>query len=593
MRTGREGWALLASGAILIAACSSSRGSHESGSDDSGAYDAGGLGSDGRAETDAPPGGSGSDAADGGGQMGAGADASGDAGRADATADGGAPDAGGDDAAIPTEASTDSGPCSPSELWCGGLCVPNDFVNCGSCGNDCTNLRATSTPSCSAGQCTFPGLTCATGWAHCTSNESDGCESDLSQPAHCGSCGVQCVASPICAMSAGAFSCSKAVAVAEGYDFTLAVLSNGSVQSWGNNWGGYEAEGDGQLGNGTNEEGSSKPGPVSSTSTTVSVAAGDGHACALLSDGTVECWGDNSWGQLGTDPETDASITNSLTPLAVAGLGNVVAIAVGAVHSCALISGGTVECWGSNDHGELGNDTSALCNGSDMCSATPAPVSGLSNVTAISVGDDAGNGADHTCALLASGTVECWGYNSDGELGNGTATAQSPYGIATPGPVSGLTNVTAITALNEGGCALLSGGGVECWGDNDNGELGDGTTNASLTPVAVSNLTDAVALSVGSTANCVCAVRSNGTGVCWGQNGNGELGAGSSAPESSATPLAVSGLTNIVAIATGTVNTCALLATGDMECWGFNGDGELANAAADPNDNPAPLPVQW
>ena len=492
--------------------------------------------------------------------------------------------------ATTVDASPDSSSCSSDQLWCGGICVPNDYVNCGTCGNDCTNLHATSTPSCKAGQCAFPGLTCAAGWGHCTSRAADGCESNLSQPTHCGGCNTQCVAMPVCAESAGAFSCAKVVAAAIGYDFTLAVLSNGALDSWGNNWGGRDAIAFGQLGNGTNEESSSVPGPVSNTSTATAVAAGDGHACALLSNRTVECWGDNEWGQLGADPQPDGGIGAAFTPIAVAGLSNVTAIAAGAVHTCALISGGTVECWGYNGDGELGNATSTLCNGFDKCSSTPAPVSGLSGVMAIAIGAE--HGANHTCALLGNGSVECWGYDGDGELGNGTVTVTSPYGSATPGLVSNVTTAISITALGEAACALLSGGSVKCWGNNDNGELGDGTTNASPIPVAVSKLTDAVALSVGSTAApCVPCARA-APACCWGRSGNGELGAGSRKLTSSR-PLAISGSKNIAAIATGAANACAVLTTGDVECWGFDGDGELANTTANPNFNPIPLPVQW
>jgi alpha-tubulin suppressor-like RCC1 family protein len=489
------------------------------------------------------------------------------------------------------EASTEidaPNPCSSTQLWCGGICVPNDFVNCGKCDNDCTDLHSTSTPSCTAGQCAFPRLTCAADWAHCTSSTSSGCETDLSKPGNCGACGTVCSASPICAMAAGAFSCTTATAVAAGDAFTVAVLADGTAQSWGNNSGGLDATQFGQLGTGSSDLDSGVPAPVSPLSAApTTVAAGDGHACALLSDGTVECWGDNTWGQLGTDPN---ATSNTLTPVAVAGLKNVIALAAGAVHTCALISGGTVECWGSNDFGELGNGTATKCNDSDKCSAKPVPVSNLSNVTAIAIGADAGTGADHSCALLTDGTVECWGYNVDGDLGNGAVTNA---GVAKPGAVTGVAGAVAVTARSGGGCALLSGGGVQCWGSDGQGQLGNGKTNTSPTAVAVSNLTDAIALSVGSTANSVCAVRSNGTGVCWGDNGNGQLGGGLSTSSVSKTPIPITGLTNLIAVGVGSYHACALLATGAIDCWGSDGANELANATAALNDNPTPLPVQW
>ncbi len=481
-----------------------------------------------------------------------------------------------------------SGPCSSSQLLCNGICVPDDAVNCGTCGHDCTTLHVTTTPSCSAGQCTFPALTCAAGWAHCSSNAGDGCEADLSQTAHCGSC-TACVGSPFCSLSAGVYSCNKATAVAAGTHVSFALFSNATIDAWGSDEGDLSNASSGQLGTGVNDMSSSTPALVSNTTTATAVAVGDSHACAILANGTVECWGDNYYGELGTDTST----TNSETPIVVAGLSNVVAIAAGAVHTCALISGGTVKCWGSNNEGELGNGTSTLCNGSDMCSFTPVPVSNLSNVTAIAVGAETVYSADHTCALLGTGKVECWGFNQDGEVGNGTTTTSAPYGIAAAAMVSNVTNAIAVTARSQGGCALISGGTVQCWGTDDAGQLGDGTTNDSTTPVAVSGLTDAASLSVGPTGNSVCAVRSSGAAVCWGSNDTGQLGMGVQTEDMSMTPLPVSGLTNVTAIAVGSGHACALLATGNVECWGSDFYGELANASAMNDDNPAPLAVQW
>jgi alpha-tubulin suppressor-like RCC1 family protein len=543
----------LAGLATLIVACSSSSGSGSGSLADAGAND--GASADANAGT-GPQAEGGGDASQGSGQ---------EAGEQ------------GDGA---------SGPCSPTQLLCNGLCVPDDAVNCGTCGHDCTTLHVTTTPSCSAaGQCTFPALTCAAGWAHCSSNAGDGCEADLSQPAHCGSC-TACVGGPFCSLSAGVYACNKATAVGAGTHVSFALFSNGTIDAWGADEGDLSNASSGQLGTGANDANSSVPTLVSNTTTATAVAVGDSHACALLSNGTVECWGDNYYGELGTDTTT----ANSETPIAVTGLSNVIAIAAGAVHTCALVSGGTVQCWGSNDYGELGNDTSALCNGSDMCSSAPVAVSNLTNVTAIAIGAETDQNADHTCALLGTGKVECWGFNQDGELGNGSMTTN---GVAAAGPVSNVTNATAITGRAEGGCALISGGSVRCWGTNDVGQLGDGTTNDSPTSVAVSDLTDGMSLSVGPTGNSVCAVRSSGVAVCWGSNDTGQLGMGVQTEDMSMTPLPVSGLTNVSAIAVGSGHACALLATGNVECWGSDFYGELANATAMSDDNPAPLPVQW
>jgi alpha-tubulin suppressor-like RCC1 family protein len=208
---------------------------------------------------------------------------------------------------------------------------------------------------------------------------------------------------------------------------------------------------------------------VSDISTATAIAVGDEHSCALLSDGTVKCWGLNFAGELGDGTNN----YNSNNPVSVSGISNAKAIAAGGSHSCALLSNGTVKCWGRNEHGELGNGTT----GDSTNSNTPVSVSGISNATAIAAGP-----AD-TCAVLSDGTAECWGFNASGQLGNGTTTDS-----ATPVSVSGITNAAAISAGAYHSCALLSDGTVKCWGFNGAGELGNGTFTDSLSPVSVIGL---------------------------------------------------------------------------------------------------------
>jgi alpha-tubulin suppressor-like RCC1 family protein len=398
---------------------------------------------------------------------------------------------------------------------------------------------------------------------------------------------------------------TNAVALSSGPSWACAVLSGGTVQCTGDN-------SLGELGNGTTNS-SSTPVAVTGLTGAISVSG----ACALLADGAVECWGDNTLGGLGngatTGPDTccvDAgpaepctSEACSLTPVAVTGLAGATAISAGQDFACALLSGGTVECWGDGQYGELGNgSTTGPDNCTDgPCATTPAAVNGLTGVTAISVGQYS------ACAVVSGGTVQCWGDNQYGELGDGADTGPqtccvgvSPYGpgcggtfpcSSTPVAVTGLTGVTAISVGVLSACAVLSGGTVQCWGDNQWGELGSTTGPdkcadgpCATTPVAVAGLNEATAVSVGN--GFACALLSGGSVRCWGKGQYGELGNGSTTgPDSCAdgscwsTPGVVSGLTRATAISAGGDSACALLSDGAVECWGDDSFGELGNGA--------------
>ena len=339
--------------------------------------------------------------------------------------------------------------------------------------------------------------------------------------------------------------------------YNCALLSNGSVKCWGKN--DY-----GQLGDGTTTD-RHTPVSVSGLTNAVAIATGNYHSCALLSDGTVKCWGDNEDGELG-----DGTTTSSNTSVSVSGITNAVGIAAGEYHSCALLSDGTMKCWGDNYQGQLGDGTTT------KYSDTPVSVSGLTNAVSIATG------YLHSCALLSDGTVKCWGNNGNGELGDGTTTDRH-----TPVSVSGLTNAVAIATGEYHSCALLSNGSVKCWGKNDYGQLGDGTTTDRHTPVSVSGLTNAVAIATGCQHNC--ALLSDGTVKCWGRNNWGQLGDGTTTDRH--TPVSVSGLTNAVAIATGCVHSCALLSDGTVKCWGYNGYGQLGDGTT--TDRHTPVSVLY
>ena len=320
--------------------------------------------------------------------------------------------------------------------------------------------------------------------------------------------------------------------ISAGDKYSCVLLSDGSAKCWGQNT-------DGQLGDGTTTN-RSTPVVVSTLSGATAISVGGNHSCALLSGGTVECWGYNAYGQLGDGTTIDRS-----TPVVVSSLSGVTAIAIGAAHSCALLSDGTVKCWGLNTYGQLGNGTTAS-------SSTPVAVSSLSGVRSISLG------VEHTCALLSAGTVNCWGRNHKGQLGNGTTSNSStPVEVVSSLGGSSLSGSTSLSLGVDHSCVLLSTGTVNCWGQNAYGHLGDGTTSNSSTPVEVvlslggSSLSGVTAVSLGSRHSC--ALLTGGTVKCWGWNDIGQLGDGTTTDRS--TPVSVLLLSGVGVTTTTTTTT--------------------------------------
>lgn len=290
------------------------------------------------------------------------------------------------------------------------------------------------------------------------------------------------------------------------------------------------------------------------------ISAGGNHTCAVTTAGAAKCWGYNYYGQLG-----DGTTTNRSTPVEVAGLSSGVASVVGGdSHTCAVTTAGAATCWGHNSSGRLGDGTAT-----DR--STPVGVVGLSSGVA-----SVAPGTTHTCAVTTAGAAKCWGYNGSGRLGDGTTLDRS-----TPVGVVGLSAGVASVVVGSQGhtCAVTTDGGVKCWGYNYYGQLGDGTTLDRSTPVGVVGLNSGVA-SVASANYHTCAVTTTGAAKCWGHNGYGQLGDGSTLQR--VTPVTVSGLeTGAVSMGAGGYRTCAVSTTGAVKCWGYNGgtlgDGTTVN----------------
>ena len=308
--------------------------------------------------------------------------------------------------------------------------------------------------------------------------------------------------------------------------------------------------------------------PASATAglTLKAISAGYAHTCALTTTGAVWCWARKSVEE-------------------VPGLGSgMSAVAAGAYHTCALTAEGGVQCWGSNRDGQLGAETTELCGPSSNqspCSSIPVDVTGLESGVAAVAG-----GGYHTCALTNAGGVKCWGSNEYGQLGDGTIDdTNTPVDVLNENgdPITGMI---AVTAGDGHTCALTTAGGVVCWGENEDGQLGNGAHDDDLHPIPanVTGLDSGVSIiAAGANSTHTCALTAAGSVTCWGSNGSGQLGNGTSG-NSSDVPVDVLDLgKNVTAITAGggfgggLGHTCALMATGGVKCWGSNQWSQLGN----------------
>lgn len=338
---------------------------------------------------------------------------------------------------------------------------------------------------------------------------------------------------------------------------TCALTTAGGVKCWGNNE-------NGRLGVGDLNKRTLPTDVVGLTSGVKLIEAGGQHTCVVTTGGGVKCWGQNLYGQVGNGNTTDQS-----TPVDVIGLSSgVTAVAAGGSTSCALLATGGVKCWGDNTFGQIGDGTTDH-------RLTPVDVPGLtSGVKALALG------GVHSCALLQSGAVKCWGDNGDGEVGDGTNQQRN-----SPVDVTGLgSGVMTLTARRDHNCALLNNGAARCWGANEVGQLGDGTKTSRNQPVSVTTVTANISVIIAGGLH-TCVLTTGGGVKCWGGNKDGQLGNNTTTDSLSAVD--VSGLqSGVRMVATGRNHTCALLSTGRVKCWGLNLDGQIGDNTVNSRSTP-------
>ena len=401
------------------------------------------------------------------------------------------------------------------------------------------------------------------------------------------------VPGPPAIAGASALSGKTVSQIASGANHSCALTSDGTVACWGRN-------NKGQLGIGSTDS-SAHPlaqaitttgTPLSGKTITQLVAGGD-HTCALASDGTFACWGDNTHGQLGDYSTTDRTVATAVdvsnTNSSALYNKTVSQIAAGRDHTCALASDGTLTCWGYNASGQVGDNTS----GTDRTVPTAVDVSSgnssaLNGLTVASVRA----GGDHTCALTTSALLACWGENGSGQLGDNTTTDRLvPTAVdVTNSNGSALYNLT-ITSFSLGTshtCAVTSSGAMACWGDNSDGRIGDGTTTQRSVPtspqVSASDWPAQANTTVGAVVAAdahTCALTPAGAAYCWGYNGTGQIGDNTTTTQTSPTAVvtastALAGRT-IASVTAGSGSTCAVTSTGVPVCWGDNTYGQIGD----------------
>jgi hypothetical protein len=295
----------------------------------------------------------------------------------------------------------------------------------------------------------------------------------------------------------------------------------------------------------------------------VDVSAHAEQTCFVTARGSASCFGKNDFGQVGDG----TTVTPRPAPLEVVGLPEPVAqVAVGCNFTCARFASGALACWGNNTAGQLGNGTTDP-------SATPMSVVAISDAT------DLDSYGGHSCAVHDAGSVSCWGRNDEGQIGNG-----STVNALRPVVVAGVGGASDVATGGRHSCAAIASG-VSCWGWGEFGQLGSGTAR-STTPSAVGGLPSARVAQISAGGAHTCALLADGAAYCWGLNDFGQLGDGTTMNREA--PQRVRGLEglSVSEIRCGDRYTCARTTSGAAYCWGFNGDGGLGTGTTMHSSSP-------
>jgi alpha-tubulin suppressor-like RCC1 family protein len=392
----------------------------------------------------------------------------------------------------------------------------------------------------------------------------------------------------------GVTACATVVSVAGGYDFTCAVLSDETVSCWGTNH-------RGQSGTPPNlaQDDILVPTRVPGLTGVDKVVTGYAHACALMKDRTVKCWGSNGYGQLGLG--TKDTQPHPL-PETVPGLSNITSLAAGGgdtSHMCAVAGGGNIWCWGANDYGQLGvgtyGSTAGRLSPTQVCwtgSISTSSCNVLTSATSVAAGDF------HTCVRLLSGAVVCFGSNGSGELGQVADGQAHPNPLTVGGVNAGFTSATPVAAGESNSCAVLTDNTVKCWGRNTKGQLANGTNTSSGTPTFICNPSagscsgtnmQVVAIALGETHSCMVSA---GAVRCSGYHNNGALGDGTPSLYQTNVASAIAVPSGAVGVMAGSYHSCALLNDGSLRCWGWNGNSQLGAPDAG-DESPSPVTPSW